>query len=77
MVDLDKLEELYGVASNGPWESHGSQVTTDESEWDVLHPDNQEQAWCDARLIAATRNALPALIAELRAARKIDARGKK
>lgn len=84
-IDLDELERLEREATQGPWcvESitHHSDCGQHSIEWYRLyevyeddpplaalgaHPD----AGHDAKLIAALRNAAPALFAELRAARK-------
>lgn len=82
-VDLDELEALEKEATPGPLVASPGYYCG----YTVCHNSHEERAavynrkgnmlHADALLFAATRNALPALIAELRAARKIDARGKK
>lgn len=72
MIDLDELERLEKAATPGPWD-------IDEEVWG---PDRTRVVECklwaredvaehNERVIVATRNALPALIAELRAARAV------
>jgi hypothetical protein len=65
MIDLDKLEELDRAATPGPWGSVGLR----NLEAGITNDRGEPTTWEDALLIAATRNALPALIAELRASR--------
>lgn len=67
--DLDELQKLCDSATPGPWESLGGSV------W---HPKSNHSSVCDvdagagddtlpdARFIAASRDALPKLIAEVR-----------
>ena len=75
MVDLDKLERLEREATPGPWEWNG--IAIEAGRTDVLAPGESNSfgygtihiAEEDQNLIAALRNAAPALFAELRAAR--------
>lgn len=61
-LDLDELERIEREATAGPWRSIASDLLMIRSyEYQVPH----------AALIAAARNALPALLAELRALRAV------
>lgn len=82
MIDLNALEKLEKAATPAPWPAYMiycalRDVPKHEGAWsdDVLReaetagetmPEGQE----DSLLIASTRNALPSLIAELKAARR-------
>ena len=73
MVDLDELETLHSDATPGEWEWYGE---GDNSDVFVRKtPEDQPIAWdireSDAAYITGVRDALPALIAELRAARAV------
>lgn len=75
MVDLDELERLEREATPGPWEWYGISLKAGRVE--VLGPGESDSfgygtidvADADQDLIAAARNALPELIAELRTLR--------
>lgn len=67
--------------ATGNWFAHGPTHERHECEecdgvgWcDPCAEDNEEGAMNDAKLLATTRNALPALISELRAAREVVSR---
>lgn len=78
MIDLDELEHLCGAATPGPW-ADGSAMCCPDMGWvegpkgRVCSMDGPKRTHSidanDAAFIAATRNAMPALIRELRAAR--------
>ena len=77
-MNVEQLRRLEQAATPGPWSSdtgggeHGEQVQVTESKWDLavivedvppeLRDSSLEQRIADARLIAAARNALPALL---------------
>ncbi|MDH6279496.1 hypothetical protein [Prescottella agglutinans] len=70
-IDLDKLEQLHATATPGPWEwvpNFGpTAIYSNTAEPGELVA--QRVSTVDTRLIVEARNQLPALIAELRAAR--------
>lgn len=72
VIDLDKLEELERSATPRPWHLAGGTIDDDTTamiehgSYDVGECSNE-----DASLLCTLRNALPALIAELRAARAV------
>lgn len=65
---IDELQRLHEAATKGPWRAIGSLVDGDDSAYigvaECYRPSNAE-------LIAAMRNALPALLRVARAARKV------
>lgn len=75
-VDLDELERLEKAAIDSPWkhsDRDGSIIhyPKDRGPDGINHSHVVDNAFgATGALIAATRNALPALIAELRAARE-------
>lgn len=77
-VDLDELERLEKAATPGPWTATsvhwGGSTIRIHPEGDSVGPwgkfSNCLSSFADHDLSAATRNALPAIIAELRAARE-------
>lgn len=69
-VDLDALEAAEKAATSGPWTIHGRESVFTNSA-PVLRVSDCFQGRHDAYLIAEVRNALPSLIAELRAARMV------
>lgn len=82
MIDLDKLERLEREATPGPWHwKHNDIVQRDEAGKFVAdvagmyRDDDGYPSWgadnaANTELIVVLRNAAPAMIAELRAARK-------
>lgn len=69
--ELDRLDKIAEAATSGPWEVEGS----------LFGPEAHSlgQAWGlnwrdDLALIAAARNALPALLSEVRASRERETR---
>lgn len=68
---LDKLKELHGKATPGPWEARTESLTYGHGDYGRVaagpsaycHVPSQIDA--DAELIAETRNALPDLLAEI------------
>ena len=69
-IDLDALAELEAEATEAPWLSYSPRSVSDEKCRAVLV---ECMRTADATLIVAARNALPALIAELRAMREVVA----
>lgn len=76
MIDLDLLEKLDKAATKEPWEVwthaggfHGIRELLEppESQLDIIEDPSLE----DIRLLVELRNAAPALITELRAARRV------
>jgi len=83
-TDLDELERLEKAATPGPWcsvdytifasvqSSHDFGGRDLFSEKSIHFPGSENFRWREnGKLAAAARNALPALIAELRAAREL------
>lgn len=78
--ELAELERLEKEATRGPWEDEpltgggawiwGSKEARDAETLNVSGYVAETRIYADVALICAARNALPALIAELRAARK-------
>ena len=70
MIDLDELEKLEREATPGPWKIAITKVPSGDGEWEYQLAAERGHAagdpYSDFELIAATRNALPDLIAELR-----------
>ena len=74
MIDIDALEALERAATPGPWTA--TNRVRDDGVWMVerdgddliadIDGDNHECDAANAALIAAARNALPELIAEVR-----------
>jgi hypothetical protein len=88
VIDLDELEKLEKAATPGLWTpvSDGNKYAIAAGDRDIFTSENRlyrtfdkKHGACfgDASLVCAMHNALPELIAELRAARKVieDARG--
>ena len=79
-LDLDRLEALPTAASPGPWRTDPSErvETRPPNTYDVWRPFvgcvAENLTFADAEFIAAAREAVPALIAEVRRlAAKVDA----
>ncbi len=76
VLDLDALSKLEAEATPGPWKEfwdHKKVRVVPESSIFPIFEDDQEsdgKRMRDAALIAAARNSLPALIAEVKAARE-------
>lgn len=79
MIDLDKLEALYRQATPGPWsweavgEKDNSWCLGVECEGEVVDwvaQSGSAENLADPALIVAMHGALPAIIAELRKARR-------
>lgn len=68
MIDLDHLEKLHAEATQGEWE-YDPQLGTVHGSYRIIVCEVDDTAGADAAYIAATHNALPALIAEVRLAR--------
>lgn len=83
MIDLDELEKLEAKATPGPWKfSHGDNfdhfsIWNDEAEFVVQDDSDVEPSTENLVAICRLRNAAPALIRELRAARKVIDAAKK
>lgn len=74
-ADIDRLLELEEKATKGPWCVDDSRpeellLLPDECQWAADFPTTGVDCLPDVRLIAEARNALPSILAELRAARK-------
>jgi hypothetical protein len=68
MLDLDAIEARADAATEGPWFNNRNGVVIVESH--PLAPTvSENSSWGDAEFIAAARADIPALVAELRAAR--------
>lgn len=84
MIDLDELAWLEAGATKGPWVDEGDGEVSCEHEDPATVPRGYRpyitacdaNSSADAALIAASRNALPALIAELNAARDVISHAK-
>lgn len=86
MIDIEKVNDLEVKATRGPWSPFGRLVFGPDvdAKKDRLitfdggyaSSDGQKQE-DDARFVAEVRNAIPALIAELRIARKVIEAAKK
>jgi hypothetical protein len=78
-VDLDHLAELERAATPGEWHASTSGYSVRDESGDVLADlraksiGGIEAMVANGELIAAARNALPALLAELRASRAVVA----
>ena len=73
MLDLDAIEARADAATEGPWFNNRNGVVIVESH--PLAPTVSENSSCvDAEFIAAARADIPALVAELRAAREAKER---
>ncbi len=59
---LDEIERVTAAATEGPWESHDGDIVADDKLW-VTRTGRD-----DAAFIAASRTALPELLAAYRAA---------
>jgi hypothetical protein len=69
-VDLDAIEARADAATEGPWFNNRNGVVIVESH--PLAPTvSENSSWGDAEFIAAARADIPALVAELRAAREV------
>ncbi len=74
MSKYTKLRELEARATSGPWVTYDARShvqALDGSLAVVCHYGNTDRPFSDAALISATRNALPGLLDELEAARKL------
>jgi hypothetical protein len=70
MLDLDAIEARADAATEGPWFNNRNGVVIVESH--PLAPTvSENSSWGDAEFIAAARADIPALVAELRAAREV------
>ena len=70
MLDLDAIEARAEAATPGPWINNRNGVVIVESH--PLAPTvSENSSWDDADLIAHARTDVPALVAELRAAREV------
>jgi len=69
IVDLDELEQLRKAAAQGEWEVYTSNSF---SRVGVKGRYHEVQGQSDSKYIAAAHNALPDLIAELRAYRRLQ-----
>ena len=70
MLDLDAIEARAEAATEGPWFNNRNGVVIVESH--PLAPTvSENSSWGDAEFIAAARADIPALVAELRAAREV------
>ena len=73
MLDLDAIEARADAATEGPWFNNRNGVVIVESH--PLAPTvSENSSWGDAEFIAAARADIPALVAELRAAREAKER---
>ncbi len=76
-AELDRLEALANAATPGPWSGEaGSVVNWHDRTFDMEWIDNRRKSTAqrdaDCEFIAAAREAIPALIATLRKARKAE-----
>ena len=70
VLDLDAIEARADAATEGPWFNNRNGVVIVESH--PLAPTvSENSSWGDAEFIAAARADIPALVAELRAAREV------
>lgn len=67
MIDLEHLEKLLAEATPRPW----SAGVLDTGEPYIYPPSPPGKEVADCRMVVALRNAAPALIAELKAAREL------
>jgi hypothetical protein len=72
---LDHLQRLHEAATTGPWKSHGLLVDGEEHD-DYIIGAAECFREVDGELIAAMRNALPALLRVARAARVVTCDGR-
>lgn len=80
-IDLDELQRLVDAATPGPWsvQVQGTQAGVAPMRWlargfngaEIVSPATSEP---NLRLISAMHNAMPAMLAELRAARELRAK---
>lgn len=72
-AEIDALIAMETRATAKPWKTHGrdTHVWVNCCESDPADPELIPAKIADARLIAAARNALPSLLAEVKAARKV------
>ncbi len=70
-LDLDELERLEKAATFVPWINGPSGIVQSQrAPGFVFWDDNGSNKECDYPFIAAARNAMPALLAEVKAARE-------
>ena len=76
MVDIDELERLLAVATDGPWRQPWGvdDPTIYAADDDFLIYDEGGHTGADAALIVAARNSLPAILTEIRELRAENAR---
>jgi hypothetical protein len=77
MVNLDELRELVSEASPGPWDADNDEgysqwkVRANDGEGYLVVVGDSAKTDANARMVEAALNAMPALLAELQAARDL------